>query len=283
MSQFDTAVIPKFHLAAYQQTTPENVGLFEAAKAGDASRVAKWLRDGGCMNWYNESEGGLTALHAAAEAGDVETLAILAHFETDDDAYKPHLELVSTTVKATPLHLASTVGALDCVRFLVKNGAVVDSRNSYGNTPLMLACVNNHYDIAHFLIDAGANPKARNHMKYETPLHMAIAGVTAKARASLKSNADDRGDFVDLRVIMMLLKSGANVNQPDASGSTPLHLLVSIRENDTSIALGHLLMKHGANPKIRDVNGRRASDILRLKAGTGELLKLLKEHEFFIQ
>lgn len=263
--------IPKHHLAAYQQATPLNEALYAAAAASDAAETRALLDKGACMNWYNEKDGGLTALH---KAEDLATLDTLLSFEATDDAMKPLPSILSTTLKATPLHLNAARGALDCVKLLVEKGAVVDARNQYGNTPLMLACVGNHRGVADFLVESGADVKATSSMKQETPLHMAVVGVTSKSRRG----ADN--DFIDFRIVMMLLKGGADVNAQDADGITPLHLLISYpRETDSVVGLGHLLLKHGADPNAKDVNGRRPADLLQSRGDMPDLLKVFQQHE----
>lgn len=273
---------PKHFFAKYQEPTPENKSLFQAALAGNATEIQALLGRGACMNWYNEEKGGMTAAHAAAESCDVASLRALADFRTDDDAFRFHVNIASTTLKARPLHISSASGDATSVKFVVSiDGVDIDARNSYGNTPLMLACVHNHLEVAEILIAAGADLMASNIPNKEMPIHMAIAGITARSRAS---SPNDGSDFVDLRIIMLLLKHGVDVNVADAYGSTPLHLIASIRENEALLALGHLLInKHGANPKLRDLNGRRPSDILKVRRGSGDLLKLFKRHELFLQ
>ncbi len=58
----------------------------------------------------------------------------------------------------TPLLYATCRGCLACAQSLVKAGAAVNRPTPDGVTPLMNAIDNNHYDIANFLLDQGANP-----------------------------------------------------------------------------------------------------------------------------
>ena len=58
----------------------------------------------------------------------------------------------------TPLLYATVSGCLDCVKSLLKAGADINRPTPDGVTPLMNAIDNNHYDVANYLLDQGANP-----------------------------------------------------------------------------------------------------------------------------
>lgn len=96
----------------------------------------------------------------------------------------------------TALHVAASRGHLDMVKYLVSIGADVDNCNSdmriiFGETPLAWAVLNNHPQVAEFLIDiAGCNmDKADN--DGNTPLH----------KAGYKGHLD---------VLDLLVRKGAN-------------------------------------------------------------------------
>jgi len=267
----ESVEMPSCHLAVYQEATVATTELYAAAARGASKEVDEWLKKGGCANWYNERAGGLTAVHAAAEQ-DEQTLATLLAFKSETEALIARVDLLSTGNKGQPLHFAASAGNAGCVRLLLKHNALVDARNAYGNTPLMLACAGLRYDAAKALLDHGADPKAQT-FKGETPLHCAIAGVMACSRQQ---------EGCDMRLIKLLLAEGADLNAQDENGSTALHVIVCIRENDTLLRLVEVLLKNGANPKIKDNKGKRPSDIMQLRPGGTELLTTLQSHEFLI-
>ena len=62
----------------------------------------------------------------------------------------------------TPLHYACAKGNLDVAKFLVANGAVVDSNALNGTTPLMMAVQSGNENLIRFLLENGADIRLRN-------------------------------------------------------------------------------------------------------------------------
>lgn len=62
-----------------------------------------------------------------------------------------------------PLHVAAAWGHLDCVALLVESGALVDTTNHQGATPLHLSLAHRHTDVATYLMhDAGADTELQD-------------------------------------------------------------------------------------------------------------------------
>uniref|UniRef100_A0A3B3ZJD0 SAM domain-containing protein n=1 Tax=Periophthalmus magnuspinnatus TaxID=409849 RepID=A0A3B3ZJD0_9GOBI len=106
----------------------------------------------------------------------------------------------------TGLQLASASGHESLVRFLLRKGASVDSRNNYGWTPLMQAARFGHLSVAHMLLENGAEINGRNRL-----------GASVLAMAA-------RGGHT--HVVKLLLESGAYVDDYDhllntSSNSSP--------------------------------------------------------------
>ena len=55
--------------------------------------------------------------------------------------------------QASLLQWASSRGCLDIVDLLIKYKADVNKRDCLGNTPLMDACKNGHYDVVELLLE----------------------------------------------------------------------------------------------------------------------------------
>ncbi|GBG24705.1 Ankyrin repeat domain-containing protein 50 [Hondaea fermentalgiana] len=77
--------------------------------------------------------------------------------------------------KETGLHAAARVGDLGSARLLIEFGAHVDAKTDRGLTPLMIACMNGHEQVAAWLVHrGGADIKALD-LALNTPLHYAAA------------------------------------------------------------------------------------------------------------
>ena len=75
----------------------------------------------------------------------------------------------------TPLQIAALEGFADIVRFLLENGAEVDTRNIDKETPLIDAVENGHVGVVKLLLDFGANPRLGN-AKGDEPFDLIAQG-----------------------------------------------------------------------------------------------------------
>ncbi len=154
----------------------------------------------------------------------------------------------------TPLHLACSVtgDSDEIVKFIIDSGADVKALVK-DNSPLDLAVNRLKVDAAKHLIQAGAEVKKLRLEGYETPQHIAVHGMKA------------------LPMIDFLLKNGFGINKKNDHGATFLHYSSSNdgcechpqTDYSDEIRLVEALMKRGANPYIRDNNGRNALDKAR--------------------
>lgn len=90
-------------------------------------------------------------------------------------------------------------------RLLLEAGAQVDAKNSHGNTPLHVACLNGHLSVCHELAMFQANLEATN-KRGQTPLHIAAASTHG----------------VDC--LLFLLEHNVDINVQSADGKTALHM-----------------------------------------------------------
>jgi ankyrin repeat protein len=90
----------------------------------------------------------------------------------------------------TPLHLAAKDGLLDMARLLdvarllIEKGADINAKNNLGETPLHLAAKDGLFDVARLLIEKGADVNAVNKHNY-TPLDLADEYSCIKIRKLL--------------------------------------------------------------------------------------------------
>ena len=168
--------------------------LHKEASGGRIENIVKLLDAGVDID---ASDGqGRTALFNAASNGQLEATKILV-----DRGANMHLGLTTMVGDEpdgrTPVSIAATYGKTGCVEVLVKAGCDPDTFSN-GQTLLMIAAVNNFYDVAELLIGLGAdviaqqkmycyNPKATGY----TPLiHAVRKGLPQMVKLFLKEGAD---------------------------------------------------------------------------------------------
>jgi uncharacterized protein len=155
---------------------------------------------------------------------------------------------------AGPLDDAARDGDVERVRALIGEGAVIDAQSDRGETPLILAILGGHADVAELLIARGADVMARNERGL-TPLHA----------AAYSGNAE---------MALLLLDHGAALeDRANVSGATPL--MLAVEEN--RIALAELLIARGADLGIPDRDGFTPLSQAWAKKRT-EMVRLLKQH-----
>ncbi|KAI3721894.1 hypothetical protein L2E82_32913 [Cichorium intybus] len=104
------------------------------------------------------------------------------------------------------VHGGSVVDVDSALVSLKKNGGNINSRNTFGLTPLHIATWRNHIPIIRRLLAAGADPNARDGESGWSSLHRAL-------------------HFGHLAVASILLKSEASVAIEDSKSRTPVDLL----------------------------------------------------------
>ena len=150
------------------------------------------------------------------------------------------------------------------VKMLLENGASVDTKDRYGETPLHFACNTGNLEFVQMLLDFKADVNATAQFG-KTPLHNAcLSGTLQVIQALLKYQPNvnavhtDGGNYTSLieaasvgqiEIVEELLKHGADVDYIDFEYGygNALHAAVS-NENDQIVAI---LLKNGCNTKVR--------------------------------
>jgi ankyrin repeat protein len=128
-------------------------GFVDAVKSRNREVVTSFINSGfdvnACKMDKSGSEDNETALYAAVWNGDLQTAKLLF-----DHGYKVNEKMCK--MKTPPLHLAAMRGLVDMAGLLIEKGDVVNKKDSFGMTPLMLAVQMRHPVMVGFLKSKGA-------------------------------------------------------------------------------------------------------------------------------
>jgi ankyrin repeat protein len=172
-------------------------------------------------------------------------------------------ELISTQGGLTALLFATRQGYTDTVKALVEGGADLNQPNAGDQTtPLLMAIINGHFDLAKYLIDQGANPAA-SAFNGVTPLYavLNIQWAPKSLYPSPKAYQQQTTTYLDL--MKALLDKGVDPNVRvqrkvwyqaynsdfagvDESGATPFWRAAYASD----VAAMRLLVQYGADPNI---------------------------------
>jgi len=169
---------------ANSQTPGQIADLVKAVKFDDAKGVKSFLAQGFSPNLTDENGNPLLLLAVKDRSyGVIEVLLASKGMDVDLSnklgetplmiaSINGDMPLVQTLVSKkkalldhigwTPLHYACSKGQLEVAQYLISNGALVDSLNLGGTTPLMMAVQSGNELLVKLLLDKGANLQLRN-------------------------------------------------------------------------------------------------------------------------
>lgn len=140
----------------------------------------------------------------------------------------------------TPLMIAANSRMRACMQLLIDRKADVNARGHAQYTPLHWMAYTGYVDELRMLLNAGADVKARDNSRGQTPLHWAV-------RAK------------HLRAAQVLLEHASVPNASDSTHRTALHQAAS--GNDAMMI--SLLLFYGASTRMRDQSGKLPVELLR--------------------
>ncbi len=222
-------------------------------------------------------------------------LPVLCHFGLRHDNFRPNAlpYRFPTTVdyRNQPLITAVASGDHRRAKELLSGGISFNSRYTEDDDPsrwflpFHLACQTGDVEMAKILVEAGADPDAVDFRGETAIAHMAgelrftagkaqVLGYLAKVGANFNAiasstsgayNAIQRAVLLDnLPMAKALIEFGANVNASDPNGNTALHFACNrIPEESPNPAMIQLLLKHGADPRIKNKNSKTPADYLK--------------------
>ncbi len=235
-----------------------NDELLEAAKYGDMETLNLILLE--IQGPYNieVKDNGYTALMFAAMHGHVDVVRALLDKGADIEAKDDH-------IKCTALICAATNGHNPVVELLLDKGADIEAKDDKNqSTSLIWAAHEGRYQVVPTLIDRGADTKAKDIYGFTALMRSVDKGNIAIVRKILKkdkSNINDKYNNslsafmiavmsrnINLKIITLLLDSGADINTQDLKGETPLMKAVANKNYDFM----KLLLTKGADVNARD-------------------------------
>jgi ankyrin repeat protein len=162
--------------------------------------------------------------------------------------------LADKTVALTIFEAAATGKINNILRLLARDPQLVNAYAVDGFQALGLASYFGHYDVAEYLVKAGApvNSPSRNDLKAAPIQSAAAAGHT--------------------KIVDLLLKNKADPNVREQGGYTPLHAAAQNGDRETIRAL----LYGGADLTILSDDGKIPLD-LALEEGHTEAAKILQE------
>lgn len=220
----------------------------------------------------------LSPLHLAAHYGDLAICELLIARGADANSKLPaENKLWLYPTQRTPLHHAAASRNGQLVRFLLEQGAEINTADSEGQTPLLVASKHADPSVVETLLSRGADANAADR----------------EARTALHHAAERR----DAAMVKTLLSHGADADRKSRDGQTPTSIatangseeIVRLLTNrhgrvtiHTAAAMGDLaalerLVKEGIDVNRLDVQGQTA---LHAAANTGQLavVRWLVEH-----
>ena len=192
--------------------------LMAAARAGSVAAVKLLIEHGADVN-AQEARWDQTALMWAAAEGHIDVVDALLKAGANPNLKARVSDLSKRTPRTdfpsggfTALMWATRDGDEALTRRLIEGGTDVNLTDGDGETALVLAIVNDRFDLAKTLLDLGANPKMDDSLYEAVEMHDATTDWRAKDGTQLR--ADHPNQLTALDLIRILLEAGADPNKP---------------------------------------------------------------------
>lgn len=226
-----------------EQTNEEGISLFQMAiNHRHFPLILFFIKKGLDPNATDEA--GNTFLHMIAQpVNDKERIFV----ENEEVDLIKSLTILGANVNIrnregkTPVFMAMENGNLQILKILLGNGANADIPDKTGTTPLQHVV---HYEKCPYtaiseLLEAGADPNVKN-------IHGNSLLFSLLSKKSYSNHISD--------VIHALVDAGANINEQNQNGDTPLHLSL-VECDEYSYKTAKALLAAGANTDIKNHNG----------------------------
>lgn len=259
---------------------PRGPELVEAVRENDFETMQKLLEQG--VSILTRSAKGSSLLNIAIGNGNKEIFYYLMENGLECDVNFQNNE------GTAPFHLAAQFGQLEEVRFLLKKGALVETRHNSGATALLLAVLNSHLPVVKLLIEEHQACVNTTNNNLNTPLIAASCNsdyamveflLEHKAQVDLRNDlgatalfyAAQAGNF---RIVQRFLERGADSCIQTNNGQTAL--MAACQEGSYQIT--QLLLNQ--NPDIvhvQDDDHGRTALFFAAYHGHDDIVQLLLE------
>ena len=220
-----------------------NSPVADAASRGDLDTVKALLKDGADVNAAMGD--GMTALHWAAERGDVQMTNTLLYAGANAAA-------VTRVGQYTPLHIAARTGNAAVVTALLASNADANARTSpSGATALHLAATSGNPETITALLDKGAEVNAREPEWEQTPLiFAAAAGRTEAVKVLLARGADAnvQSKFVDLAKESALDRAATQLQRKILEATVPKGQQPTASQLQAAVQAAREMLRSGKVP-----------------------------------
>jgi ankyrin repeat protein len=233
-----------------------------AAGAGLATVVRQIILDGSDIEALpfppaNSSWFGGTALSWASRDGQTEAVKVLLELGANVNTSNP-------SDKESALHKAARHDHVDIGRLLIEHGANIEHRNSWGNTPLLVAAMEGSVKSTTILLEAGANfcegDDGWNAWDYAAWNESeSLLQVLLQHKADLINTSHDHWTALHCAALKgyqthakILLEHGCDIEAKDNLGRTALYLAVLATPKKQLL---ELLLKHGCKLILQDASG----------------------------
>ncbi|OMP09824.1 hypothetical protein COLO4_05095 [Corchorus olitorius] len=191
----------------------------------------------------------------AANSGDLDRLKELVLTRLDGGKLANALPYYKGRGGQTVFHFAATAGRMEICKYFVEELKlnIDDFLDNKGHTPLHSAIIEDHYDVAVYLLDHGANSNAADNVIGATPLYLSVK-------------------MAPPNFLQFLISKGAEIDAiPNDGSGTPLQL--AAYENFTDNM--KVLLDNHANPNGVLHDQLSSPLYLSIVNGSIEFVKLL--------
>jgi quinoprotein dehydrogenase-associated probable ABC transporter substrate-binding protein len=222
-----------------------NQELSNAVNANDSDRVKFLVEKGADVN-RPDPQGWTPLLNAARQRKDAMIKLLI---ELGADVNRPDGSGL------TPIVAAAMRDHVPSIKVLVENGADIEQPGPQGFRPLALSIAESKYEAAKALMENGADVSAASGADGLTPL-MLIAAQTSPAEGARFLPGSARPSDI----AKGLIERGAKVNAQSNNGVTAL----MIAATHNSAPMIGLLMDAGADPAVKNKQGKTATDVAEM-------------------